>query len=255
MIGFATISINPDGTLIASRRDPYCQRAAVAKGDARLANRRRETGGDLRLGEAALPAGERGQCHETGQSGGAEQGSGRIQAARESATWAIAAVTKPGDTNLKSRDGRFAISLSAFSESLPLAVANGTHAIATMRHDAVLTGAVFTPDGRWLVTASRDRTARVWALQSPDLIDETCARVTRNLSKSEWQRVRGMIRICPSARICRCQTSDACAVTLNRFPFVRSAGASAPASLSSRTLKRAGDVKTDIALGVRPSNA
>ena len=57
--------------------------------------------------------------------------------------------------------------LHAFSRSASLEVANGTHAIAAMRHDGILTGGVFAPDGRWLVTTGRDRTARVWALQSP----------------------------------------------------------------------------------------
>jgi WD40 repeat protein len=198
-IRLGTILINPDGTLLAIRHDPLCRRIEMVKGNTlvwQIADGKLVA--TLLLGEEALPADERGQCHETGQSGGAEQGTGRIRAARESATWAVAAVTEP--ENLKSRDGRFALSKSAFSASVPLEVAHGTHAIATMRHDAVLTGAVFTLDGRWLVTTSRDRTARVWALQSPDLIDETCARVTRNLSKSEWQRVRGddpYLPICP----------------------------------------------------------
>ena len=197
--GNGTILISPDRTMLAIRHDPSCQRAQMVRGNTlvwQIADGKPVA--TLPLGEEALPARLRTQCRETRLSGDREQGTGRIETARESAKWAVVAVTDPEDP--KSRDGRFALSVNVFSGSVSLAVANGTHAIAEMRHDAFLTGAVFTPDGRWLVTAGRDRAARVWALRSPDLIEETCARVTRNLSKSEWQRVRGddpYLPICP----------------------------------------------------------
>jgi WD40 repeat protein len=197
--GNGTIAVSPDGTMLAIRTDPYCQRAVLIKGQTRvwqIADGKPIA--TLPLGEEAM-TGMSGQCHETSQSADAEQATGRVEVARESGKWPAAAASEPG--NPTSRDGRFALRVNEFAGSASLEVVNGTHTIATMTHRGFLTGAVFTPDGRWLVTVSRDRTARVWALQTADLIDETCARVTRNLSRPEWQRVRGndpYVPLCPA---------------------------------------------------------
>jgi hypothetical protein len=45
----------------------------------------------------------------------------------------------------------------------------------------------FSPDGRYLVTVSASD-VRAWLWRQPeDLADEACSRVTRNLTKEEWQ--------------------------------------------------------------------
>jgi WD40 repeat protein len=49
----------------------------------------------------------------------------------------------------------------------------------------------FSPDGGWLVSGGGDRLAQVWLLQPKDLIDEACARLTRNLTRLEWQQYFG----------------------------------------------------------------
>ena len=182
---------------MAIRHAPSCQRAEVVKGSTLVwQTADGKPVATLSLGAELIPAGS--TCSEKRPSDDGERGTGQVELARESVKWAVPDVTEP--ENPKSRDARFALSTHTFAGSASLAVANGTHPIATMKHDGFLTGAAFTPDNRWLVTTSRDRTARVWALQSVDLIAGTCARVTRNLSTADWQRVRGddrYVPICP----------------------------------------------------------
>jgi len=41
-----------------------------------------------------------------------------------------------------------------------------THAtVATLRHEAPVTAAAFSPDGRWIATASRDKSGRIWNIE------------------------------------------------------------------------------------------
>jgi WD40 repeat protein len=44
-----------------------------------------------------------------------------------------------------------------------------------------------SPDNRWVVTGSADKTARLWLLQMSDLLDLACTIVGRNFSANEWQ--------------------------------------------------------------------
>jgi WD40 repeat protein len=44
-----------------------------------------------------------------------------------------------------------------------------------------------SPDNRWLVTGSDDKTARLWLLQLNDLINLAQVTVRRNFSTDEWR--------------------------------------------------------------------
>jgi WD40 repeat protein len=49
----------------------------------------------------------------------------------------------------------------------------------------------FSPDSKWLVTASDDGVARIWPLDRTAMITESCARLNRDLSPDDWRRILG----------------------------------------------------------------
>ena len=58
-----------------------------------------------------------------------------------------------------------------------------------------MSSAAFSPDGARIVTASRDKTARIWDMQfvtmsTKDLLVEVCARRLRGLSKLSRDEMR-----------------------------------------------------------------
>lgn len=62
--------------------------------------------------------------------------------------------------------------------------------VARLEHDSLVDSVVFSPDGRWLATASKDGTARVWVAPA-SLAETTCLYLKRNLTQDEWQRYLG----------------------------------------------------------------
>jgi len=78
-------------------------------------------------------------------------------------------------------DGKVLIQDAATSENRP-----------PVTHEGYPVNAIaFSPDGAYLATASDDKTARVQRWRSEGLVDEACARLTRNLTKEEWRQHLG----------------------------------------------------------------
>ncbi|MDQ3565112.1 MAG: hypothetical protein M3436_13555 [Pseudomonadota bacterium] len=58
----------------------------------------------------------------------------------------------------------------------------GKEIITLQGHDSIVASATFSPDGKTLVTASADRTARVWQTETPslgELISKACRRLAQ----------------------------------------------------------------------------
>jgi WD40 repeat protein len=57
--------------------------------------------------------------------------------------------------------------------------------VARLKHDDILHGVAFSPNGRLLATTSSDGTARVQPWRPEHLIEEACSHLTRNLTQEE----------------------------------------------------------------------
>ena len=69
-------------------------------------------------------------------------------------------------------------------------VASGRE-LTRIPHDEGVLAVAISPDGKYIASGSYDRNARLWLWRAEDLIQEGCARLTRNLSPEEWSRYIG----------------------------------------------------------------
>jgi WD40 repeat protein len=60
--------------------------------------------------------------------------------------------------------------------------------LSRLQHKTVPNSVSFTSNGKYLITFSTDGVTRVWLWQRESIIEEACPRLTRNLSKEEWQQ-------------------------------------------------------------------
>ena len=68
------------------------------------------------------------------------------------------------------------------------ALAEAALARAQRAHGGGEIASAFSADGRWLASAGRDGSLRLWQLTTADLIADACTRSARNLTREEWQR-------------------------------------------------------------------
>jgi WD40 repeat protein len=88
-----------------------------------------------------------------------------------------------------SSDGTI-LATAAGNEARVWDVASGEE-LARVGHDQPATRAIFSADGKTLATASDDGVAQLSLWSSKALLDEGCARLTRNLTPAEWQQYLG----------------------------------------------------------------
>ncbi len=88
-----------------------------------------------------------------------------------------------------SRDGKILATASGNTARLWNA-ATGVE-IGSIIHDQVVTRVAFAPDGKALATASDDGVVQVSLWRPQGLLDEACARLTRNLTPEEWRQYLG----------------------------------------------------------------
>ena len=85
-----------------------------------------------------------------------------------------------------SPDGKYVVSGSWDNTARVWEALTGQE-VARTTHEGAITSAAFSPDGKYVVSGSADHTARVWLYPPEDLIANSCNRVTRNLSYTEWE--------------------------------------------------------------------
>jgi WD40 repeat protein len=186
------VSISPDGLWLSTKTDPWCQRARQVPGVVHV--------WQIADGEpqASMPLVKDSMACQPSRGDKQEGASGKTDLIRASAGWINIPIESSGD--LSSPDGRWLAHHEFASDSIQLKALDAPDRPGIPHSAGGVNDMAFSQDGRWLVTTSNDRTARVWALNREDMILESCTRLTHDLSKDDWHRYLGQepyVPVCP----------------------------------------------------------
>jgi WD40 repeat protein len=185
------LSISPDGRWLLTGTDPRCQRAMQIVGVARvwqMADGKQE---------ASMPVVNRSMpCHPNREDK-QEGASGKTELIKDSTNWMNIPIATPPEPF--SPDRRW-LATPEGSGSILLKASDALDRPGIPHRAGGVTDMAFSRDGRWLVTTSLDGAARVWSLKREDMINESCARLTNDLSAYDRRRYLGKESYVPVCR-------------------------------------------------------
>jgi WD40 repeat protein len=185
--GIDALSISPDGRWLLTKTDPWCYGTG---------RRNRQLAGVARVwriadGEpqASMPVVDKSKTCHLRREDEQEGPRGKIELIRDLANWINIPIgatpaehSSPNGRWLAERGGPDSIELKASDAPDRPGIPHRAGGVIDM---------AFSREGRWLVTTSLDGAARVWALNREDMIAESCARLTHDLSEDDWHHFLG----------------------------------------------------------------